>query len=317
MKLCVTGALGHIGSSLLRNLSIPNLKTVHVVDNLSKQRYASLMDLPKHIPFVFHEVDINSPAIESIISDSDVVVHLAAISDAESSLDQTALVNKVNVEGLRHIVQLCSKHKTSLVFPSTTSIYAGNNVTLDERAAGEFIAPQSPYAESKLTGERLIAEYARKHDFPYVIFRIGTIYGFSVGMRFNTAVNKFVYQAARGDKLTVWKTALKQKRPYCDLRDAMAAFNHFISNKIFDRTLYNIVTGNHSVSEIIDTIRFFIPDLKTEFIDSRIMNELSYAVSNEKSRKRGLAYSGNLHESVEDMIRHFKNINYRIDKNIP
>ncbi|MBU0987007.1 MAG: SDR family NAD-dependent epimerase/dehydratase, partial [Proteobacteria bacterium] len=60
MNLCITGALGHIGSKLIRNLSIPGLKKVYLVDNLLTQRYASLFDLPYGIDFIFHPIDILS-----------------------------------------------------------------------------------------------------------------------------------------------------------------------------------------------------------------------------------------------------------------
>ena len=46
----------------------------------------------------------------------------------------------------------------------------------------------------------------------FIILRFGTIYGVSSGMRFHTAVNKFCYQAAFNKPLTVWKTALNQKK---------------------------------------------------------------------------------------------------------
>src|ERR1700704_5984440 len=56
-----------------------------------------------------------------------------------------------------------------------------------------------------------------------VIFRFGTIAGASIGMRFHTAVNKFAWQACLGIPITVWRTALHQKRPYLSLRDAVRA----------------------------------------------------------------------------------------------
>ena len=48
MKILITGGLGHIGSYLLQNINkIKTLKKVYVIDNLSTQRYCSLLNLPK------------------------------------------------------------------------------------------------------------------------------------------------------------------------------------------------------------------------------------------------------------------------------
>ena len=96
MNICITGALGHIGSELIRNLSIPSLKKVHLVDNFLTQRYSTLFNLPDKPRFIFHETDILAEEMNNIIKDSNVVVHLAAITDAESSVQKRDLVENVN-----------------------------------------------------------------------------------------------------------------------------------------------------------------------------------------------------------------------------
>ncbi|MBL7212002.1 MAG: SDR family NAD-dependent epimerase/dehydratase, partial [Desulfobacteraceae bacterium] len=60
MNICVSGALGHIGSGLIRNLTVPGLNRVYLVDNFLTQRYVSLFELPQGIDFIFREVDILS-----------------------------------------------------------------------------------------------------------------------------------------------------------------------------------------------------------------------------------------------------------------
>src|SRR3989338_7527810 len=307
MNSCITGALGHIGSSLIRNLKSRDIGRVFLIDNLNKQRYCSLFDLPNKPKFVFVETDILSKKMELIVKDSDIVIHLVAISDAESSIKEAAEVNRVNRVGLRHIVKLCSKYHKSLLFPSTTSVYGSSAKILNEESTGKNIQPQSPYAESKLYGEKYIMSEAQKKGFKYTILRFGTIFGYSIGMRFNTAVNKFVYQAATDQNITVWKTALNQKRPYCDLVDCISAINYVIESNLFNNQIYNIVTLNLTVKDIIVEIKKFIPQVKISFIKSAIMNKLSYSVSNEKSLKKGFKYSGNLNRSIKKYIQKLGN----------
>lgn len=316
MNICITGALGHIGSKLIRNLTIPGLKKVYLVDNLSTQRYASLFDLPAKNSYLFKELDIFSPDIENIIKDSQAVIHLAAITDAESSFYEKDLVEKVNKQGVERIAELCIKYDTSLIFPSTTSVYGSQKNVVDETCTDEELKPQSPYAESKRYAEKLLQKLHKDKNLKVVVFRVGTIFGYSIGMRFHTAVNKFIYQAVNGIPISVWKTALHQKRPYCELNDCINALSHIVKKNYFDGEIYNLVTHNYTVNDILETIKTYIPDMKINFVNSPIMNQLSYDVDNSKSLKIGIKYTGKLDMSIKETITKLRHINYSVKKNL-
>lgn len=313
MNVCISGALGHIGSKLIRNLSIPNLGKVHLVDNLLTQRYASLFDLPDGIDFTFHPVDIHSKEMVAIIKESDVLIHLAAATDAAKSFDRVKEIEEINKIGFEYVANLCAESGCSLLFPSSTSAYGTQSTLVDENCAQAELKPQSPYAESKLFSEKLLFKLGSKRGLKYVTLRIGTIYGYSIGMRFHTAVNKFIWQASIGQPLSVWKTALHQKRPYCDLKDCVGAINFFVSKDCFDNQIYNIVTNNFTVQNVIDIIRKHIPGLQIAFVDSPIMNQLSYEVSNKKSIELGFAYCGNIEDGIYDSLLKLKNVDVEID----
>jgi len=314
MNLCITGALGHIGSKLIRSLQIPGLEKVYIVDNLLTQRYASLFDLPADMDFLFNETDILSPEIETVIEDSDVLIHLAAVTDAERSFGRADEVEEINKKGLEKVARLCADRGCSLLFPSSTSVYGSQSEVVDETCPEKELKPQSPYAESKIFGERLLAELSEEMGLKYVIFRIGTIFGYSIGMRFHTAVNKFVWQASNGKPITVWKTALHQKRPYCGLGDCVNAINFFVANDHFDNQVYNIVTANLAVQDIVDVIKIHIPGIQVSFVDSPIMNQLSYEVLNKKSLSLGLTYHDTVEDSLLVVLRKLRNANTQIER---
>jgi len=314
MNLCITGALGHIGSKLIRSLQIPNLEKVYIVDNLMTQRYASLFDLPAGMDFVFYETDILSPEIETVIEDSDVLIHLAAVTDAERSFGREEEVEEINKKGLEKVTRLCAAKGCSLLFPSSTSVYGTQDELVDEDCPEEDLKPQSPYADSKIFGERLLARLSAAKGLKYVTLRLGTIFGYSIGMRFHTAVNKFIWQASVGQPITVWKTALNQKRPYCGLKDCVNAINFFVAKGFFDCHVYNIVTSNFTVKNIIDVIKKYVPDIQISFVDSPIMNQLSYEVSCEKSRALGLIYNDNIEASVRETLLKLRNVNADIER---
>ena len=313
MNICISGALGHIGSKLIRNLSIPDIEIVSLVDNLLTQRYSSLFALPDGIDFIFYQIDINSKEMRKIIENSDVLIHLAAVTDAEKSFEKINEVEEINKKGFEYVANLCADSGCSLLFPSSTSVYGSQNELVDENSLEEELKPQSPYADSKIYSEKLMAELAQKKGLKYVIFRIGTIFGYSIGMRFHTAVNKFIWQASTGQPITIWSTALNQKRPYCDLDDCIRAINFFAAKDCFDNQIYNIVTDNFTVQDIIDVIKKHVPEIQISFVDSPIMNQLSYEVSNKKSRGLGLTYNGNIEDGIRESLFKLRNVNANIE----
>ena len=101
---------------------------------------------------------------------------------------------------------------------------------------------------------------------------------------------------------------MQQMRPYLDVRDAVRAFSFIVQTNRFDRETYNLVTVNTTVSEIVAEIRGHIPDLSVEYVDSPIMNQLSYEVSAEKFRRLGFEFSGNLREGIEQTVSWLRNV---------
>ncbi|TSC67216.1 MAG: NAD-dependent epimerase/dehydratase [Parcubacteria group bacterium Gr01-1014_72] len=297
----ITGALGHIGSRLIRDLSPKAVGRIIMLDNLESKRFASLYDLPKHFSYRFIEGDIRTADFDKLFEGVDMCIHLAALSEAEKSVEYRTQVEEVNIEGLKRVVEGCIAKGVKLIFPSTTSVY-GDRVPLVTEE-GE-IAPQSPYADSKFRGEEIIRSYKTK-DLQFTIFRFATIYGFSPGMRFSTAVNRFVWQAVTGQPLSVWKTALKQKRPYLALEDCVQAINLILEKDIFKGEVYNVCTENATVEDVVSTIKSFIPSTEIGLVDSKVMNSFSYDLVAKKIRALGFSPKGNLHSGVSEIIEHF------------
>lgn len=303
MKIAVTGALGHIGSRLIREIPVrfPRAEVV-MVDDLSTQRYASLFNLPAQGRYRFWQADVLTADLESLFAGVDVVVHLAAITDAPSSLEIREQVERVNFEGTKRVAIACLRTGSALIFPSTTSVYGSQAETVDEECPTSDLKPQSPYADSKLRAEQWLGAAGGREGVRFVTCRLGTIFGTSPGMRFHTAVNKFCWQAVNGQPLTVWRTALHQERPYLELGDAVRAVQFLIERKQYDGRIYNVVTTNTSVSRIVDIIAQHVPDVSVEYVDTKVMNQLSYRVSSTRFEKLGFAFGGDLGKGITETI---------------
>lgn len=301
-KIVITGALGHVGSRFIHSLRPGEFDDVVLLDNLSTQRYCSLFNLPQGVPFRFFEEDVCTGDLERYFSGADAVIHLAAIANAAGSFELQDQIERVNFEGAVRVAKGAAASGCRLIFLSTTSVYGTQDEVVDENCPIDQLQPQSPYAESKLRAEQALAALAASEGLKYMTCRFGTIYGTSIGMRFHTAVNKFVWQACLGQPITVWQTALHQKRPYLDVADGIRALKFILQQDRFDNQIYNVLTDNRTVSDIVEIIRSFVPDLQVELVNARIMNQLSYTVLSEKFRARGFKFEGDLRKGIEETV---------------
>ena len=311
MNIFITGGLGHIGSFLMRKITESiNTTSITIADSIQTQRYCSLFNLPSSPKYLFIEKNVNELIKKDFFLNGniDCVIHLAATTDASGTVDQSEALYKNNLGSTKAIVQLCGELKIPLIFPSTTSVYGSQSLLVDETCKELF--PQSPYANCKLEEEEEVRN-ASKFGLSAVILRLGTIHGVSEGMRFHTAVNKFCYQAVFNQPITVWKTALNQKRPYLSLSDASRAMAHVIENQIFDSDTYNVLTKNYTVLDIIKSIELSLKrKCKINFVDSKIMNQLSYEVSSDKFKETKFTFHGSLESDVEKTIELLKAKSY-------
>ena len=310
MKILITGPLGHIGSKFIHSIKQGDYEEVVLVDNLSTQRYCSLFKLPPNVPFRFVEADVCTADLESLLKGIDVVVHMAAITDAASSFENAEKVEQVNYKGTERVARACVNNGCKLVYFSTTSVYGTQENAVSEDCSSDELQPQSPYAASKLRAENRLHYLGRSDSLKFIVCRFGTIFGTSIGMRFHTAINKFCWQACVGQPITVWRTALNQKRPYLDLSDAVSAINFIIKTDRFDNQVYNVLTANTTVGEIVDTIQTHVPDTRIEYVDVRVMNQLSYEVSCDKFKALGFEFKGSLAQGIHETIKLIQGIRY-------
>jgi UDP-glucose 4-epimerase len=311
MTILVTGALGHIGSGLIRELPLffPDAK-IKLLDNLMTSRYCSLFNLPKNGNYNFIEEDLRTVDLDELLPEVDVVVHLAAITDAAGSFEKAVEVENNNFLSTKNIGDACAKFNIKLITLSSTSVYGSQNSIVDENCNENELKPQSPYATTKLKEEKYINKLINEKNLKATVLRFGTIFGTSIGMRFHTAINKFCWQAVMGKPISVWETAFNQKRPYLDLNDATKAIIFIIKNDIFNGKIYNVVTHNLTVEDVVNEIKSHIPKLKIEFVNNPIMNQLSYEVSSDQFCKLGFIFEGEVKRGISETIELLKMSNY-------
>lgn len=301
MNIVIAGAAGHIGSHLIRELpnNFPNAK-FHLIDSFRSQRFCSIFDLPTDVDYEIYESDVRDLNLKDVITEDSIVINLAAITDAAGSFGNAKEVEENNFQVTQSIAEACKNFNAKLISISSTSVYGTQKLVVSEDCSEEELNPQSPYAETKLKEEGLLQAMSQSNELQHVTCRFGTIYGPSPGMRFHTAVNKFCWQANFRKPITVWKTAFNQKRPYLDLSDASRAISHIIENNIFDNNIYNVLTENLTVEDVINEIKIFFPDLEIQFVENEIMNQQSYEVCNKKFISTGFIFHGSIKQAIQN-----------------
>jgi nucleoside-diphosphate-sugar epimerase len=305
MKVLITGACGHIGSFVAENIhKIKSISKAILVDNLKSNRFNSLYNLERKNNLSFFLRDLNNLKTLNDFHNVDVIIHCASMTNAEKSFGKEKEMYKNNLNCLKTVMKYCKNRNTKLIHLSSTSVYGKQTDLVDENCEKKFLRPQSPYAEIKLIEEKLLKKNSNK--LRYNTFRFGTITGVSKGIRFHTAVNKFCFNAAIGEKIEVYKTALHQYRPYLSIRDSFDVFKFCLEKNFFENDIFNILSGNFTVNQILNKIKKINKKIKIVYVNSPIMNQLSYHVDNQKIKNKGLVLKSNIDVDIKDTLSLFK-----------
>ena len=303
MKLIITGACGHIGSYVAKNIfKIPKIKRTILLDNLKSSKHCALFNQLKRNKLKFYMCDLNNEKSLNKFKKVDYLIHCASMTNAAKSFDVEKQMYKNNINCLKTVIKYCKKNKVKLIHISSTSVYGKQADLVDETCEKKYLKPQSPYAKIKLIEENILKKTKK---IRFSTFRFGTIAGYSKGIRFHTAVNKFCLNAALNQDISVYKTALNQYRPYLSLRDAFKVFKFCIEKNFFRNDIFNILSGNFTVNQILTKIKNKKKTIKVKLVNSEIMNQLSYHVDDSKIRKYGLRLNSDLQKDINETLKLF------------
>lgn len=305
MKILVAGAAGHIGSALIRHPGlVAECSEIILVDNMATQRYPSFFDLTTG-KYRLVIGDVRNVVTAELLEGVSAVVHLAAIADPGLSVEAPELVWHHNLAVTQHLVDECSKGRVPIVFPSSTSVYSASGPSLAESA--DCSSPATPYARCKLVEEAYIQdEFTR--GLRGSIFRFGTIFGTSPGMRFHTAVNRFCLEATLGVPLHVFSGALDKVRPYLSVQDAVEAIVTTLRTGIYAGDVVNLASCAASVSDVIESIRSCDVQVRVEFVDSLASSEHSFGVSMARANSSGIHCPNGLESGILETMHLLRGI---------
>lgn len=302
MKICVTGAFGYVGSLLTSEL-VNYYDEIVLFDVAVKE--ILLMNLPKGPKYTIIQGDTRSKKdVRKALDGVDAVVDLAGLTNVSKSFEMKNLVKSINYGGFKNLVREAIKAKVKdYIYISSCSVYGTTTGIVDETYKGN---PESPYGMYKLKCDEFLMNV--KDEINVTSLRLGTVYGYAVGMRFDTIINKFIYQSCIQQPLTIHKGALDLKRPYIHVKDVVRAILFALEHPEMRGQIYNVVDQNISVKNIVELIKKYIQDVEVKFIKTNVSNQLSFEVSSSKISNLGFKPGYTLKKGIKELISKFDSL---------
>lgn len=173
-RYLVTGGGGFIGSNLVEEL-LKRGESVRVLDNFATGRRSNLAPFLADIELM--EGDVRSyHIVQKAVASMDYVLHQAALPSVPRSINDPLTSNEVNVVGTLNLLQAAVEHNIKrFVFASSSSVYGDNPVS--PKVESLTPNPKSPYAVSKLAGEKYCQVFFQIYGLETVALRYFNVFG--------------------------------------------------------------------------------------------------------------------------------------------
>ena len=304
MRIIVTGGAGFIGSSVIRHI-IKN--TNDEVLNIDKLTYAgnleSLKEIDQNPRYQFQQVDIcDALKLEQIFEQfqPDAIMHLAAESHVDRSIDGPSTFIQTNIVGTYTLLEAARKYwqrldeikKLNFRFHhiSTDEVYGDLDGTTDLFTETTPYAPSSPYSASKASSDHLVRAWQRTYGLPTIVTNCSNNYG---PYHFPEKLIPLVILNALDSKALPIYGAGNQIRDWLFVEDHARALYQVVTQGTVGET-YNIGGHNEKQNiEVVKTICRILDQLRPQnnaqpyenlitFVKDRPGHDLRYAIDASK-----------------------------------
>lgn len=306
-RYLVTGGAGFIGSNFVRYV-LSNEPDAQVT-NLDSLTYAGVkatvdeLDAFDGHTFVLGDIR-DAKLVDPLVQEADVVVHFAAESHVDRSIEGPAVFLETNVVGTGVLIDAARRHQVPrFIHVSTDEVYG----SVAEGFASEdaVLDPSSPYSASKAGSDLLVRSYGVTFGYPAIVTRCTNNYG---PYQFpEKVIPLFVTNLLDGKKAPLYGDG-RNERDWLYVEDHCAAL-HLLVNEGELGEIYNI-GADAQLANIELTRRilevFGKDESWIERVPDRPGHDLRYAVDSSKIRRLGWAPAHTIEERLADTIEWYR-----------
>ena len=303
-RILITGGAGFIGSHLARHFG--ERSEVTVLDDL-RSGYASNLD-GVTCRFLRGSV-LDNRALAQAAEGAEEIYHLAAMVSVPESVAKPDECSELNTDGTRRVLEAALAAGTrKVVLASSAAIYGDNPVVPKVETMPP--EPKSPYAETKLAGERLLEKYRTEHGLGTTSLRFFNVFGPRQDPRsaYAAAVPIFIAKALRGEPIGIHGDG-GQTRDFIHVTDIVGALAHAGASKEMAGT-YNVGYGKAlSILELAQEIlRLTRSSSRIEHLPSRAGDVRHSLASNERLLAAGWKPGSSVSRGLAETVDYFRNL---------
>jgi len=293
-RLLVTGGAGFIGSNFIRYW-LKKHPTDQIV-NLDSLTYAghleSLFEVEKNPNYTFIKGDINdNVTVDRLVSQVDMIVHFAAETHVDRSIDDPMIFTKTNVMGTQTLLEAAKKHKVRFHHISTDEVFGALKLKSKNKFNSRTkFAPNSPYSASKASSDHLVMSYYTTFGVPVTITNCSNNFGpYQDTEKF---IPRAITNLLDGKNVLIYGDG-KYVRDWMYVEDHCRAIELVLLKGKLGRS-YTVGGMNKDVSNLEVAKKILkilkLPESRIEFIKDRPGHDRRYAVSWKKiNRELGWA----------------------------
>ena len=277
----------------------------HII-NLDLQTYAgnpdNLKDIEKSSNYTFIKGDICDKAmVDKVIQNVDTIVHFAAESHVDRSIDDASAFVRTNVLGTFVLLDCALKHNIKrFIHISTDEVYG--SISKGSFKETDILTPSSPYSSSKAGSDLLAHSYYITHGLPVIITRCTNNFG--PYQYPEKLIPLFITNLIENKKVPVYGTG-KNVRDWIYVEDHCKAVD-FVLHKGNVGEIYNIGGGAEKTNlEITKSILEILGKDHTmvEYVKDRPGHDLRYSLDCTRLRKLGWAPQYGFEDALHDTVR--------------
>ncbi|MBN1175956.1 NAD-dependent epimerase/dehydratase family protein [Candidatus Woesearchaeota archaeon] len=299
-KVLVTGGAGAIGSNLVAELIKHNC-TVYVLDDLSSG-YVDIVPNDPRVHLIIGSI-LDDKILDDIFQKKiDIVYHLAAFFANQNSVDHPEADLSVNILGTLKVLQRASKHKVQrFVYTGTSCVYGTTTNAIESTTDFHL---DTPYAISKLTGEKYVLQYNELYGLSAVVVRFFNSFGPGEKPgKYRNVIPNFIWKAMNNEPLTIYGTG-DETRDFNWMGNAVQALILAGTKEGIEGEIFNIGSGKETkIKDLAEVINRVVGN-KTpiEYIPRRKWDTITRRVANVSKTKKVLGYVPDV-GGFEDKIR--------------